>query len=270
MRFHSQNLNENHLGQPKGSKFWRGRAWLYGSREHYDELLHWEWHFGKYARDFAITATVGCGDSDAGVCFHVCIPWLFSLFLVFPYVYRCGEYKTGIAIHNGAFWIHPFTDEHESRSDDPWWEKAYAFNFPWTYKHHLTEVLRPAFGVDSADWPSVWDDKGKDFLGTFDERKAAEKSVSLTYDYTYTLKRGEVQKVKATVFVSRMTWRMRWWPLLPFKKVRTSIDVAFDQEVGEGSGSWKGGVVGTGYEMLPGEMPLETLRRMEKEVKFSR
>lgn len=268
MRFHSQNLNES-KGKVIGSMFWRGRAWLYGNTNRHDELLHVEWLFGKYARDFSITATFGYGDSDAGVCLHLCIPWLFSVFVVVPGVYHCRESQSGIAIHNGAFWIYPLTDQHESRHDHPWWKKNYAFHFPWTYDHHLTEILE-----HKANLPMlagvVWDDRGKEFLESYEERKTIQASVSETYDYTYTLKSGEVQKFKATVFIERMTWRMRWWPLLPFKKVRTSISVDFDGEVGEGAGSWKGGTIGCGYDMRHGETPLECLRRMERERKFDR
>jgi hypothetical protein len=39
-------------------------------------------------------------------------------------------------------------------------------------------------------------------------------------------------------------------------------------EVGEEAGSWKGGVLGCGYTLLPNETPLQCLRRMEKERKF--
>lgn len=275
MRLHSQNLNTDRRDDPIGSRFWRGRAWLYSSRGRYDELLHWEWHFWKYARDFAITMNVGYGDSDAGVCFHVCIPWLFSLFLVFPHVRRCRESKTGIGIHNGGFWIYPFTDEMESSSNDPWWKKAHCFRFPWDYNWHSTEILKPAFGIDSEDWQVVWkeqrgDRKKKDAFDVMRDKDVFKKQVSEIHTYSYKLKRGEVQTRGATIFVERMTWRMRWFPLLPFQKVRTSIDVSFDGEVGEGTGSWKGGTVGCGYDMLPGEMPVDTLRRMERERTFDR
>jgi len=265
MRFHSQNLNEDRRGE--GSMFWRGRAWLYWRR--YDELLHVEWLFGKYARDFSITATFGYGDSDAGLCLHLCIPWLFSWFLVFPYVYRCRESQTGIAIHNGAFWIYPFTDQHESRRDHPWWKKNYCFDFPWTYTHHLTEILEHKANLPGLA-KTIWDDSEKDFMGTWEARKKAEQSVSETYDYVYRLKSGETQIRKATVHVDRMTWRARWWPIIPREKVRTSINVTFNDEVGEGTGSWKGGCTGCGYDMLHGETPLECLRRMEQERKFDR
>lgn len=265
MRYHSQNPNESQFG----SMFWHGRAWFYSKHERRDEIFHVEWCFGKYARDFAITATFGYGDSDAGVCLHLCLPWLFSWYLVVPNVYRCRESQTGIGIHNGAFWIYPFTDEQESRRDHPWWKKNHAFHFPWTYDHHLTEILEHKANLPGLA-RTVWDDKGRKFMDSYEARKVMEKSMSETYDYTYTLKSGEAQKRKATVLVDRMTWRMRWWPVLPFKKVRTSISVDFDDEVGERTGSWKGGCTGCGYDMLHGETPLECLRRMERERKFDR
>ena len=86
-----------------------------------------------------------------------------------------------------------------------------------------------------------------------------------THPYTYTLRSGEVQQRQATIKAEQRTWT-RWW--LPFKRVSQSIDIDFDKEVGERSGSWKGGVLGCGYEMKPGETPLQTLRRMEVERKF--
>lgn len=268
MRYHSQNLNES-KGKVIGSMFWRGRAWFYGKLERRDELFHVEWSFGKYARNFAITATVGYGDSDAGVCLHICLPWLFSWYLVLPHVRHCRESQTGIGIHNGAFWIYPFTDQHESRRDHPWWKKCYAFHFPWTYDHHLTEILEHRSNLPGLA-KTVWDDKGKNVMESWAARMAAAKLVSEEYHYEYTLKSGDVQYRKATVYVDRITWRMRWWPLLPFKKVRTSISVNFDGEVGEGTGSWKGGTIGCGYDMKLGETPLECLHRMERERKFDR
>lgn len=47
------------------------------------------------------------------------------------------------------------------------------------------------------------------------------------------------------------------------------IDIEFSDEVGERTGSWKGGVLGCGFDMLPGERPVDALRRMELERKFT-
>lgn len=86
-----------------------------------------------------------------------------------------------------------------------------------------------------------------------------------TAPYRYKLRSGKVQRRTATFRVIEQEWR-RWW--LPYKMVWRGIDVQFDEEVGERSGSWKGGTVGCGYELLPGETPVQCLRRMERERKF--
>ena len=136
------------------------------------------------------------------------------------------------------------------------WNRHCKFwHMPWEWKHFKTEVMRPD--------------------GSFVKRVACyEKGEpdgrwQETYDYEYTLKSGEVQKRKATIYVEKMEWRRRFlrWVSL-FAKVRTSIDISFDDEVGERTGSWKGGTIGCGWNMKAGETPLEALRRMEKERSF--
>lgn len=86
-----------------------------------------------------------------------------------------------------------------------------------------------------------------------------------THPYTYTLRSGEVQQRTATIKVETRLWTRPW---LPRKRVSRYIDVHFNDEVGERSGSWKGGTIGCSHEMLPGESALDTLRRMELEEKF--
>ena len=90
-----------------------------------------------------------------------------------------------------------------------------------------------------------------------------------TYPYIYILESGEVQERLATVKVKEMEWRRRWLPFTSlFNQVIRSIDVNFNKEVGERTGSWKGGTVGCGYELKKGETPYDCLKRMEKERKF--
>jgi len=74
----------------------------------------------------------------------------------------------------------------------------------------------------------------------------------------------------ATISVEEREWRPRWFKWIGlFNKIRTTIDDDFDAEVGERSGSWKGGTLGCGYELLPKETPLQCLRRMERERIFN-
>lgn len=86
-----------------------------------------------------------------------------------------------------------------------------------------------------------------------------------THPYTYTLTDGTVQHRQATIQAEEREWRRPW---IPCQRVDRYIDVRFDGEVGERTGSWKGGTIGCGYTMNPGERPVDTLRRMERERVF--
>jgi hypothetical protein len=119
-------------------------------------------------------------------------------------------------------------------------------------------------------------EKAKGYSYTFGEKKKPEDGREIYEDsYTYRLKSGEIQERTATYYVDEMEWRWRIFHRLyklgiklgP-KKVMRCISVSFSGEVGERTGSWKGGTLGCGYEMLPGETAQECLRRMERERKF--
>ena len=87
--------------------------------------------------------------------------------------------------------------------------------------------------------------------------------------YIYELESGERQVRTAAVGIEEWEhrrWFLQWTRFL--SRVRRSITVKFNDEVGERTGSWKGGCVGCGYTMRPGESPVDTLRRMERERKF--
>lgn len=148
---------------------------------------------------------------------------------------------------------------------------GFAFSFPWStvvpdnYQcsgprygfYFFADSLVICYGKDRRkhiDMPWAWSHKKHEVLS------APEK-----HPYRYVLARGEVQEREATIKVERRTW-VRWW--VPWRMVSTYIDVEFSGEVGERSGSWKGGCIGCSYEMHDGETPVETLRRMERERKF--
>lgn len=115
------------------------------------------------------------------------------------------------------------------RSRDP--RRYIAISMPWEWRHREHEVL----------------------------------SEPHAYPYTYTLRSGEVQHRTATIKAERRLWARPW---LPAEREERYIDVEFSGEVGERSGTWKGGTIGCGFDMLPGETPLDALRRMEATRKF--
>ena len=151
----------------------------------------------------------------------------------------------------------------EYHSNTLWWNwglKSYNWDSPWSWDHISHEVMT------NDGWVSCINE----YLDRGDSSYKDLRIVE-THPYTYVLNTGEVQKRKATIYQERRTWKWKWFKLLPYPKmVRTSINIDFDDEVGEGTGSWKGGTTGCGYDIKKGEPMLACLRRMESERKFSR
>jgi hypothetical protein len=112
------------------------------------------------------------------------------------------------------------------RSRDP--RRYVAISMPWEWQHRLHEVLG-----DSEAHP-----------------------------FRYVLKSGAVQDRIATIKPERRVWTRFWFP---WERENRYISIDFSDEVGERSGSWKGGVIGMSFDMQPGERPVDALRRMQRE-----
>ncbi len=164
-----------------------------------------------------------------------------------------------------------------------WKSKIKFFHMPWEYDWVRTSKLKKDGTWEHETYKnrkSFYKDDWKDILWFG------------SYPYTYVLKDGTIQQRMATICVEEREWRWRSFKWLPFPKmIRKTIDVEFSyngqihrevliekkgyplknkqlSEIGEQTGSWKGGTIGCGYSMKPGESPLDTLRRMERERKF--
>lgn len=139
------------------------------------------------------------------------------------------------------------------------WGSFYkSWPMPWAYEHVKAEhkVQRP-----DGSWVP--------FVGCWEHDKEPDGRAVSVHPYEYRLKNGQVQHRTATISVERRQWRQRWLMWCPwFAKKLQSIEVEFSDEVGERSGSWKGGCIGCGYDMKPGETALQALRRMEREREF--
>lgn len=140
-----------------------------------------------------------------------------------------------------------------------WGRRSKSIWMPWLCERVQNEVRR-----SDGTWTQ--------YVGSWERDKEPDGRHLESHPYRYVLRNGTVQDVTATVHVkrSRYVWRcLRKWPLF-WRLWRWShyIEVQFSDEVGERSGSWKGGCIGCGYEMRPGESPVDTLRRMERDRKF--
>lgn len=131
-----------------------------------------------------------------------------------------------------------------------WGLRRKSYDWPWDLHTLAYEQMLP-----DGTWRDVFDRDAKPYT----ER----------HPYTYVLRSGEVQDRVATISKRRhvLTYRALkriGWP----RWNRESIDIKFDGEVGERSGTWKGGCIGCEYDLRPDETMLAALRRMERERKF--
>jgi hypothetical protein len=209
-------------------------------------------------------------------------PGFFKLnFKISPAGYFDNRANIIFSLGWGQFFIHiPFITSKYDECEPPrygfyfyatekWWpdcfvickgKKTKHIDLPWAYEWIRTSKL-----LKDDTWAHSTKKSRKDFY----KNEWQEKLWSESYSYIYTLKDGTIQERIATIKVEEREWRQKWikWTKL-FSMIRKYIDIEFSDEIGERTGSWKGGTVGCSYNMLPNETPLECLRRMEKERKF--
>lgn len=165
-------------------------------------------------------------------------------------------------------------------------KRYYVFYFPWSYNWFRTSVFRK-----DGEWEHETRGNRKDFY----QDKWKNIVWSESYPFTYVLASGKIQNRIATLKIEEREWRWRWFMWMKYPRMlRKTIDISFEYggaipryvliekrgfktpneneitgEVGERTGTWKGGTLGCGYPMLKNETPEQTLRRMEKERKFN-
>jgi hypothetical protein len=136
-----------------------------------------------------------------------------------------------------------------------WGTRTKIIHLPWDWSHVAWRVFR-------AD--GIWVQRGPGYQVPFVDGRQVE-----SWPYRYVRRSGEVQERTATIYGEELEWRWRWFTWLPLtKKVRRSIYISFDHEVGEETGSWKGGCLGCSTEWREGESMRDALQRMERERKF--
>ncbi len=153
--------------------------------------------------------------------------------------------------------------------ESKWWfdtfwiclgRKIKCFHMPWEYDWVRTSNLRKDGKWEHSsnkDRKSFYEDKWNDII-MYEE-----------HPFTYVLKSGEVQNRTARIKTEEREWRWRAFKWLKYPSmIRRTISIDFNDEVGEETGSWKGGTTGCSYELLKGETPLQALRRMELNRNF--
>lgn len=177
----------------------------------------------------------------------------FAFVFKFPFItkyYECDPPSYGIYIFEHTLNI------HWGRKTILWWELPFV---SWKLVEHCVDVKNKGF----VDAKIIRKENPNDYYDN-DWRREHYNSQVIPYVDSYD---GEV--VNATIWKEYRTWKRKWLTWLPFWEDKHNyIEIIFDKEVGKEKGSWKGGCIGCGYDLLPGEDPVDCLKRMEKERKF--
>jgi len=145
-----------------------------------------------------------------------------------------------------------------------WGRRSWILNYPWQF-----ELKKKWIRIDEKSWignkmTSFWVEMPKGFH-SFEN----EIATVYTFPFTYTLNNGTKQERLANVTCRRSEYRWRWLMWLPWpRKIYTGIDIDFSDEIGERTGSWKGGTTGCGYEMEGNETIKECFERMIRDRRF--
>jgi len=222
------------------------------------ESIDFKW--GYFAPRFAFEFVLHRGTYfDCRYALSFALGWgLFQIYLPFKTRLEegCVMPEYGFKIYSDTLWIYKGGDYECGQTQNGYWALDLPF-FSYTFVGHWIK--------DKDDKWVVMDHKNNDSNiepWIFREQGAYTE----THPYTYTLKSGEVQERTAICSVEKRKWHRKWFPFLTME--RTVIDIEFNDEVGERTGSWKGGTIGCSYEMLPNESIKDCLKRMEQTRKM--
>ena len=170
-----------------------------------------------------------------------------------------SDYEYGFSIskmdeHYDFISVYYGKNTHDSST-----EKRWSAHFPWTQWEHVR------FSLYNPDGSHFWTQRDRKTRGIhgFDEQMKQEAAVPKVYfgfqDYD-----GEL--IVATCHIEEREWHrgrgwFKWLRHFSPPVIRRSLDIKFSAEVGKEKGSWKGGTVGHGIDMLSVETPRQAFER---------
>jgi hypothetical protein len=152
---------------------------------------------------------------------------------------------------NGYDFFHLF---YGPQTHDSSTTKSWSTHFPWTQWTHIRHTIYMPDGT------AFYSEGLKSDWRTFSPMKdQCPKTYFGFEDYD-----GEM--IVATCVIEEREWHkgrgvFRWLRWFSQPLIRRSLDLEFSAEVGPRKGSWKGGAIGHGIDMLAGETPEQAFRR---------
>lgn len=187
--------------------------------------------------------------------------WALRMILPLP-IKPVGKYREhqrcyGVSLcdmGNGYDFVQVFFG---ARTHDSSTDKVWCKHLPWKQWRHVRHSLYTPAGEHFYT-------EQKDFLDFFARQQECPRVNFVFRDYD-----GEF--ITASCMIEEREWHRGegWFKWLKFfypVKIQRSLDLKFSAEVGPEKGSWKGGTIGHGIDMLDGETPGDAFRRYCEKV----
>lgn len=133
-------------------------------------------------------------------------------------------------------------------------EQSWGCFLPWTQWRHVRHSL---YGLDGEH---IWTEPKAAKWDAYHAAKEACPSVAFEFaDF-------DDERLMAKTLIEEREWLFgtgwcKWLSWFVPVKIRRSLDIEFSNETGPEKGSWKGGTIGTGIDMLPDELHEAAFRR---------
>ena len=132
--------------------------------------------------------------------------------------------------------------------------KSKCFFLPWL---NWRFVRQSWYGPTGQHIETLWETRDREVRSAqWEWRHEFEKTLVKT---RFEIEDYDGQRIDVSTHIEEREWRFgtglfAWLSLFRPRKIVRSLDIMFDKEVGPEKGSWKGGLIGTSIEMLPGEL----------------
>lgn len=171
----------------------------------------------------------------------------------------------GFCLHEGFLQIF-----YGPQTNDSATTKSWSKFLPWTQWRH---VRRSWFGVDGEHLRTDFDTSSREVR--FAQWKSQHEFTKTMPKRTFRFLDYDGEEIEAATHIEEREWRFgegwfKWLSLFRRPMVKRSLEIGFSKEVGPRKGSWKGGTMGHGIEMLPGERHAEAFARYCAEHNLTR
>lgn len=163
--------------------------------------------------------------------------------------WETGANEYGFSLYDGHLSVAYGRVTHASDTEQRW-----GCFLPWTQWRFVRHSL---YGLDGEH---VWTETDrKDWTGN----QAAKDNCPARH---FAFKDFDGEELTVKTVIEEREWlfgtgAFKWLSLFRKPKVRRSLDNRFSGETGKRKGSWKGGTIGSGIDMLPGELHEAAFRR---------